>query len=105
MNNLTEEKLIPLSDVCGLVPGSRGAKRLHRQTVARWIEKGVIAKSGQRVKLGATRVGNRWLTTAEAVERFFALLAEMPEACDARLDAEHERDIESAGRELDAMGA
>lgn len=105
MSILTTDKLISLTEVCALLPGARGAKRLHRQTIARWIEKGVKGKSGERVKLEAKRVGHRWLTTAAAVEVFFALLAEMPEETDARLSAEDEAHHRAVEAELDRMGA
>lgn len=49
-------------------------------TLIRHIKKGVLTPSG-RVKLEADRIGGRWVTTADAVERF-------REACTTRAGGE-----------------
>ncbi len=40
----------------------------------RWIKKGVLAGDGTRVRLSAVRIGRKYMTTAEAVQRFLAEL-------------------------------
>ena len=46
-------------------------KRVHVQAVLRWIWEGVTA-DGQRVKLGARKVGGRWRISVEALSAFDA---------------------------------
>ncbi|MSQ96818.1 MAG: DUF1580 domain-containing protein [Gemmataceae bacterium] len=48
--------------------------RANPSTVFRWVQKGLPRGDGTRVKLQALRRGKKWLTTAAAVERFFAAL-------------------------------
>src|SRR5262249_12923326 len=46
----------------------------HLSTALRAITKGVKTTTGERVKLEALRVGGRWITSREAVERFIMKL-------------------------------
>lgn len=66
--------LITISQVCARLPG-RTSGRLNPSTVTRWILSGCRARSGDRVKLRAVRVGARWLVAADELDRFFAALA------------------------------
>ena len=50
----------------------------HPATVARWIQKGCRSVSGERVHLEAVRRGYKWVTSAEALLRFFARLSTPP---------------------------
>ena len=44
--------------------------------VWRWCRKGVLSRSGQRIRLDHVRVGGRIFTTAQKLERFFTAVAE-----------------------------
>ena len=105
---LNGEKLITLSDAVASIPGNRGAKRLHPATLTRWILKGALALDGRRVRLEATRLGNRWLTSAESLSRFSAALA-TPAAETAtpapRSPTASRRASDAAVRELERRGA
>src|SRR5438067_1404994 len=70
MLNLTTEKPISLATACELIPPGRGGRRTHLSTLLRWVLKGSKAPSGQLVRLEAIRVGGRWMTSAEALQRF-----------------------------------
>lgn len=59
------EVLIPLVDVCGLVPSGRPGKRVSRATVFRWALKGV-----KGVKLATKKSGGTRVTTRAALRRF-----------------------------------
>jgi hypothetical protein len=89
MIDLQSEKLISLADAAKLVPPGRRGKRTHLSTVLRWVLRGARGPSSERVKLEAVRLGGRWLTSAEALQRFAERLT-------PRLDGEV-RPIRSVG--------
>jgi hypothetical protein len=70
MINLTTETSLRLNEAARLVGNGRGGKPTHISTVLRWILKGVKAPSGEIVRLEGLRVGSRWVTTREALQRF-----------------------------------
>jgi hypothetical protein len=70
MIDLKTEKGIRLAEAARLVPPSRGARSTHISTVLRWIVKGARAPAGGLVRLEAVRLGGKWITSAEAVQRF-----------------------------------
>jgi len=45
--------------------------------VLRWILDGATAPDGRRVKLDGLRVGGRWITSLEALQRFAEALTPM----------------------------
>jgi hypothetical protein len=45
--------------------------------ILRWVLDGVRLKSGQKVRLEAVRLGGRWITSMEALQRF--AIAQTPE--------------------------
>jgi len=62
---------LTLSQAAKLSPG-------HPSTSAvwRWARKGVLSRSGQRIRLTHIRVGGKIFTTRDALDKFFAALAE-----------------------------
>lgn len=102
---LHDEGYISLSQAAARFPGHRGTARLHPATLTRWILKGAIAVDGRRVKLEATRVGCRWLTTVPALERFAEALSTAPESAPARSTTARQKASDRATAELRAMGA
>lgn len=75
------EKLITLKQAILAVPGTG-----HPSAAWRWIRRGVLGRNGERIFLEGVRAGGKLLTSAEAVQRFFAAVA--------AADAEHFRDRE-----------
>jgi hypothetical protein len=69
MIDMMVEALVPLADACALIPSSRG-QRTYYSTLLSWVQKGVKAPGGKRVRLEALRVGGRWMTSREALQRF-----------------------------------
>jgi hypothetical protein len=69
---------LPLRDVASLLPPGRRGRPVTQGCVMRWILRGVKGPGGRRVRLEAVRLGGRWLTSLEALERF--ALAQTPGA-------------------------
>jgi hypothetical protein len=68
--DLTVEKPVPLSEAAKLVPPARRGRKTHISTLVRWILTSVTAPDGTRVRLEAVRLGSRWMTSREALQRF-----------------------------------
>jgi hypothetical protein len=65
MINLLTERVITLVEAARLVPPGRGGRPTHLSTLLRWIHPGV-----RGVQLEAARLGGRWVTSREALQRF-----------------------------------
>jgi hypothetical protein len=74
MIDTTSEQLIPLADATRRIPPARSGKRSHFSTLLRWVTKGTAGPDGRTIHLEALRVGGRWMTSAEALQRFFVAL-------------------------------
>jgi hypothetical protein len=101
------EKPIPLADACRLIPPARRGKRTHLTTLLRWILRGARSPSGEIVHLEAVRIGNRWMTSREALQRFaerLTLPLDAPAPSVPRTPARRKRASERAARELDQIG-
>lgn len=66
---------LTVSQVAARLPGARGAARVSTSTITRWITGGCPGRTGERVKLVATRAGGRWLVHPRDLAEFFRLLA------------------------------
>lgn len=62
----------------------------HPSTVVRWITTGVPGPDGVRVRLDGLRLGQKWRTSREALQRF-------GEAITPRLDRDREQSRQAAG--------
>jgi hypothetical protein len=107
---LNGEKLISFAAASKLFPAFRGsAPHTNGSTVFRWATRGSKAAGGALVKLEAVRVGSRWLTSVEAVNRFVAAMTAAstpPATTPAPSPAARNRAAEAASKELDrALGA
>jgi hypothetical protein len=80
--SLTYETLLSLSDAARRLPPYRQSRPVSLSCIMRWILAGVRTPRG-RVRLEAIRLGGRWLTSVEALERFAVAqtpdLAERPQ--------------------------
>jgi hypothetical protein len=65
MIDLLRENSISLTEAAGLVPPGRRGRPTHLSTLLRWIKPGV-----RGVRLEAVRLGGRWVTSREALQRF-----------------------------------
>jgi hypothetical protein len=72
--DLATETKIPLALAAAETPPARNGKKTHISTILRWILHGAKAPDGSRVRLEALRLGGRWFTTREAIQRFAAAL-------------------------------
>lgn len=72
--NLQAERLAELAHARESWIPKRNGRAVNSSTVWRWIHKGLESPDGRRIKLDVIYVGNTPMTTAEAVQRFFAAL-------------------------------
>ena len=63
--DLARETAISTAEAAARVPSFRPGCRTHVATIHRWILHGV-----RGVRLEAVRLGGRWVTTVEALDRF-----------------------------------
>src|SRR6516164_6958747 len=70
MIDLRNERTLSLAEAAGKFPSYRRGRPLTVSCVLRWILTGTKTPSGEVVKLEAFRMGRRWLTTLESLQRF-----------------------------------
>jgi hypothetical protein len=106
MIDLTTETPIPLAAATRLIPPGRGGKHTHLSTLLRWIVKGSKDPSGGIVRLEAIRLGGRWMTSRQALQRFAERLTppQPAPAVTPRTSAQRERAAARAARELNELG-
>ena len=106
MSTILVESTLSLHDACRLLPSSRAGKKLNLCTIWRWINDGVLALDGSRVRLEAVRVGGRWVTSVESISRFSAALTGDTGNAPApiRTPAARSRAAEVARKKLEAIG-
>jgi hypothetical protein len=103
---ILDETILSLQEAADSLPsGMNRGKRLDFSTIWRWVLRGCLAIDGRRVKLEAVRLGGRWLTSREALERFSdALSTPQADQPEPRTPAGRKRDVSSARRKLEKMG-
>ena len=107
MLDTTTEKPIPLAEACKLVPPARQGKRTHLSTLLRWIMPGARNPAGEMVHLEAIRIGARWMTSREALQRFAEALTpatDTPATAAPRTPTARRKASERAARELEKIG-
>jgi hypothetical protein len=107
MLDLSVEQPLPLAAATKLIPAGRGGKKTHISTLIRWILRGVQSLSGETVHLEALRLGNRWVTSREAIQSFAERLpptTDAPPPPRPRTATARRRASEHAGHELDKIG-
>jgi hypothetical protein len=70
-----------LRQAAALLPATRRERPVTPSCLVRWVRDGVRGPGGRRVRLEATRLAGRWVTTPQAIARFSA--AQTPDAGDA----------------------
>lgn len=105
--DIFSETRLALADAAAIIPPARNGRKTHISTILRWILQGAKAPDGRRVRLEAARIGGRWFTSREALERFSERLtptADFPTSAMPRTPTARQRASERAGRELDQIG-
>jgi len=107
MLDITCESTPSLAQAANLLPPGRGGARPTLGCDLRWVLKGAKSPSGELVRLEAIRLGGRWLTSREALQRFAERLTpsldgEPPAA--PRTANQRRQASERAARELEGMG-
>jgi hypothetical protein len=107
MSNLLSEQLLSLSMAAKKIPPYRG-HRTNPSTIFRWIRSGVKLADGHVLKLEALRIAGRWVTSAEAIERFVAAqnqpTDEAPFQQSPRTPGQRRSASEHAGKQLEKLG-
>jgi hypothetical protein len=107
MIDLSTEQPLNLADLCAQVPPGRNGKRTHLSTLLRWILKGARAVDGSVVKLEGLRLGGRWVSTREALQRFaerLSLRFDTAEVPNPRTPGQRQRASQRAAEELEKAG-
>jgi hypothetical protein len=107
MIDTTIEQLIPLAHAAPLIPPARQGKKTHLSTLLRWILRGSRNPAGEVIHLEAVRIGNRWMTSREALQRFAERLTPAMETTalpTPRTPVARQRASEKAAQELDRIG-
>jgi hypothetical protein len=100
MIDLQNETILSIPQAAKRVPSQRNGAPTHASTVLRWILKGV-----KGVRLEGARMGGRWVTSVEAMQRFSAELtkAKLPQV-ESQASSRSDQQAELVERELDALG-
>jgi hypothetical protein len=105
---ISRENLIPLTAIPRRFPEWGRSGKLAFSTVLRWVLRGVKTPHGS-MKLDAVRLGAKWFTSEQALQRFAEALtgaySPPPDKPDrARTGAAKKRIAERAADELTARG-
>lgn len=66
------EQLLTLADIARRLPPSHTGRQVNPTTVWRWATRGVKLPDRSVLRLEALRIGGRYVTSAEALDRFIA---------------------------------
>jgi hypothetical protein len=84
MIDIAVESVRSLRDAAKLLPSIRLGRPVTFQCVFRWVVEGCRGPDGQIVRLEAVRLGGRWVTSMEALQRFAeALTPRLPRSLQA----------------------
>lgn len=85
-------------------PKGRTGNPVALSTGLRWIHKGVVGPSGERVRLNAVRVGGQTYVSMAAAEKFIAALNTGSAASKSDADADLARRAKEAAKALESLG-
>lgn len=94
------EELLGLAQAAKRLPKAPSGKKISTSTIYRWANRGLVGKSGERIRLETIMFGGQMCTTAEALQRYFNRLSDdrpivVPEP---QLSKRRQREIEAAER-------
>jgi hypothetical protein len=107
MIDLSTETTLSLKQAAHISPTGRKGRPTHLSTVWRWILTGAKAPDGTLVRLEAVRLGGRWVTSREALQRFAERLTprlDTPAPPQPRTVRARERASRRAEKELEKIG-
>jgi hypothetical protein len=107
MSDILSESVLSLVEAARVTPPARGGKRCHVSTILRWVLTGARGPAGELVRLEAVRLGSRWLTSREALQRFSERLTPVLDGDRApapRTPTQRRRAAQRAERELERAG-
>jgi hypothetical protein len=106
MIDLSTESPLSLNQAARLLPPGRRNRPVSFACLFRWVTQGAKAPSGDRVRLEALRLGGRWVTSREALQRFAEALT--PQGSDSlvptRTPNQRRKAAERAEKELEKLG-
>jgi hypothetical protein len=70
MFDVSSESTTSLTQAARLLPPGRRGRPVSLSCILRWVLTGATGPSGERVRLEAVRLGGRWVTSREAIQRF-----------------------------------
>jgi hypothetical protein len=107
-SNILQENVLSLTEAAKIPPPARGGKKCHISTLLRWILKGAKSPTGERVRLEGVRLGERWVTSREALQRFVERLTPQLDEVEDRpvptTPRQRQLASERAAAELDRIG-
>src|SRR5262245_36707451 len=109
MIDLEAETLLSLKEAARKLPPGRRGRPVNLSTVYRWVLGGAKSSDGTKVRLDAVRVGGRWLTSTQALQRFAQRLTEQAlpgtqEATQPKSASPRPSAAEAARQELSRLG-
>jgi hypothetical protein len=104
--DIRTEQLLTLSQAARLLPPSRRGRPASLSCVLRWVLSGTKDPAGNIVRLEAVRLGPKWVTSQEALQRFAdRLTPRLDEPTQkARTPTSRERAAIRAKKQLEAVG-
>jgi hypothetical protein len=107
MLDITAESVLSLNQAARELPPGRGGRPVSLGCILRWVLEGAKAPDGKRVRLEALRMGGRWITSRESLQRFAEALT--PRLSDApmsspRTPGRRQKAADRAARELEKVG-
>jgi hypothetical protein len=107
MIDLTTESPLSLNQAARLLPAGRRNRPVSLGCVLRWVLHGAKAPSGELVRLDALRLGGRWITSRQALQRFAEALTPQIQgesSSPTRSPGRRRRAVEKAEQELGRLG-
>lgn len=106
MIDLTTERPLSISQAADLMPPGRNGARVSVGCIHRWILRGAKSPTGEMVQLEACRLGSRWITSTEAIQRFMDRLTPQLGATTppSRSPGTRRRAVDAAARRLERIG-
>jgi hypothetical protein len=104
--DLRNETILSLNQAAKMLPPGRRGRPVTLSCLLRWVLDGVNTPMG-RVRLEAIRMGGRWITSVEALERFADQLTpnlDKTSAPTPRSVLSRRHAAERAGKQLDKIG-
>jgi hypothetical protein len=108
MLDITTEETLSFTNASKILPPGRNGARPQLSTLIRWALDGVRGPDGRLVRLEAVRLGRKWVTSRQALQRFVAALTPAPRdssvSSPTRTPKQRARASEKAGKRLEEVG-